>query len=304
MASPSLRVSRPATTGLAPKDKPSWWRTQWRFWIRNRIALIGLVIVLLVVLTAVFAPLIAPYDPYERDIRNRIAAPTAAHILGTDELGRDTFSRIVYGARISLMVGLVSVGIATLVGAPLGMIAGYSQGRFDSLIMRFMDAVLSFPEIVLAIAILAILGPSAFNAMIAIGIVYIPIFARTIRAPAIAESNREYVEAARASGATGWQILFRHVAPNTMSILIVRMSTSLSYAILAEASLSFLGLSASPPTATWGRMLKDGQSYMQQAPWVAIFPGLAIAITVLAFNLLGDGLRDAFDPRARKRIGG
>lgn len=274
---------------------------QIRFWRNNRLALFGLLIIVLMVTMAVFAPFIAPHDPYARDVRNRIAAPSAAHIMGTDELGRDTFSRIVYGARVSLMVGAISVGLATLIGAPLGLLAGANQRRIDSIIMRLMDALLSFPEIVLAIAILAILGPSAANAMIAIGIVYIPIFARTIRAPAIAESNREYVEAARASGASEARILFRHIAPNTLSILIVRISTSLSYAILAEASLSFLGLSASPPTPTWGRMLRDGQSYMQQAPWVAIFPGIAIALAVLGFNLLGDGLRDAFDPRARKR---
>jgi peptide/nickel transport system permease protein len=273
---------------------------QARFWLRNRLALIGLIIILIVVIAAVFAPQIAPYDPYARDIRNRIAPPSRAHLMGTDELGRDIFSRIVYGARVSLLVGAISVGLATLIGAPLGLIAGYSQRRLDSLIMRIMDALLSFPEIVLAIAILAILGPSAANAMIAIGIVYIPIFARTIRAPAIVESNREYVEAARASGASNKRILFRHIAPNTLSILIVRISISLSYAILAEAALSFLGLSASPPTPTWGRMLKDGQSFMQQAPWVAIFPGLAIAFVVLGFNLLGDGLRDALDPRTRK----
>jgi peptide/nickel transport system permease protein len=300
-------ATRTASLGAAipdtlAADNRTWFSSQLRFWRRNRLATFGLAIIFLIVILAVFAPLIAPYDPYERDIRNRIAAPTAAHIMGTDELGRDTFSRIVYGARISLMVGGVSVGLATLIGAPLGLIAGYGQGRFDSIIMRLMDALLSFPEIVLAIAILAILGPSAANAMIAIGIVYIPIFARTARAPAIAESNREYVEAARASGASAMRILFRHIAPNTLSILIVRISTSLSYAILAEASLSYLGLSASPPTPTWGRMLRDGQSFMQQAPWVAIFPGIAIALAVLGFNLLGDGLRDAFDPRARKRV--
>lgn len=300
MATRTATLGSPTTDTLAADDA-SWVRDQVRFWRRNRLALFGLSIILLIALLAIFAPLVAPYDPFERDIRNRIAAPSAAHIMGTDELGRDTFSRIVYGARISLMVGGVSVGLATLIGAPLGLIAGYGQGRFDSLIMRLMDALLSFPEIVLAIAILAILGPSAANAMIAIGIVYIPIFARTARAPAIAESNREYVEAARASGASAMRILFRHIAPNTLSILIVRISTSLSYAILAEASLSYLGLSASPPTPTWGRMLRDGQSYMQQAPWVAIFPGIAIALAVLGFNLLGDGLRDAFDPRARKR---
>jgi peptide/nickel transport system permease protein len=303
MAETPMQLSSAARLDITEHQSSSLVQTQLRFWLRNRIALAGLIIILLVILAAVFAPLIAPYDPYERDIRNRIAAPSAAHIMGTDELGRDTFSRIIYGARISLMVGGVSVGLATLIGAPLGLIAGYSQGRFDSIIMRLMDALLSFPEIVLAIAILAILGPSAANAMIAIGIVYIPIFARTVRAPAISETHREYVEAARASGASAARILFRHIAPNTMSILIVRISTSLSYAILAEAALSFLGLSASPPTPTWGRMLKDGQSFMQQAPWVAIFPGVAIALAVLGFNLLGDGLRDAFDPRARKRIG-
>lgn len=300
MASKSIELSHAARGEVSSPASPTWLRTQLRFWRRNRLALIGLVIIAIIVLAAILAPILATHDPFERDIRNRIAAPNASHLLGTDELGRDTLSRIIYGSRISLLVGGVSVGLATLIGAPLGLIAGYSQGRFDSLIMRLMDALLSFPEIVLAIAILAILGPSAANAMIAIGIVYIPIFARTIRAPALTESNREYVEAARASGATGMRILFRHIAPNTLSILIIRITTSLSYAILAEASLSYLGLSASPPTPTWGRMLKDGQSFMQQAPWVAIFPGIAIALAVLGFNLLGDGLRDAFDPRTKK----
>lgn len=302
MAQTTLDMAAASAGSYEERTEPSWLRTQWRFWSRNRMALAGLVIVLGIVIMAVFAPLIAPYDPYERNIRDRIASPSLEHPMGTDELGRDTFSRVIYGSRVSLTVGLVSVGIATLIGAPLGLIAGYAGGKSDSLIMRLMDAVLSFPEIVLAIAILAILGPSVLNAMIAIGIVYIPIFARTVRAPTIAQAHREYVEAARSLGASSGRVLFRHIAPNTLSILIVRISTSFSYAILAEASLSFLGLSASPPTATWGRMLKEGQSVMQQAPWVAIFPGLAIAIAVLGFNLLGDGLRDAFDPRSRKRL--
>ncbi|MCO5221074.1 MAG: ABC transporter permease [Thermomicrobiales bacterium] len=300
MFEPTISLADAAEVSPAADSWSDRISNQIRFWLRNRLALVGLLIIVLVILAAVFAPLIAPYDPYERDVRNRIAAPSSAHLLGTDELGRDILSRIIYGARVSLMVGGISVGLATLIGAPLGLIAGFNSRRLDSLIMRVMDALLSFPEIVLAIAILAILGPSAANAMIAIGIVYIPIFARTIRAPAMVESHREYVEAARASGATNRRILFRHIAPNTLSILIVRITISLSYAILAEAALSFLGLSASPPTPTWGRMLKDGQSFMQQAPWVAIFPGLAIAITVLGFNLLGDGLRDALDPRTRK----
>lgn len=264
------------------------------------MALVGLIIVLAVVITAIFAPLIAPHDPYERDIQNRIAPPSKTYWLGTDNLGRDTLSRLIYGARISLIVGGVSVGIATVVGVPLGLLAGYNARRLDAAIMRFMDAVIAFPEIVLAIAILAILGPSILNAMIAIGIVYIPIFARTARAPGLAEARKEYVEAARALGASSARILIRHVAPNTVSIIIVRITTSLSYAILAEAALSFLGLSASPPAPTWGRMLNEGRGFMELAPWVAIFPGLAIAVTVLGFNLLGDGLRDALDPRYRK----
>jgi len=278
----------------------SWIQDQLRLWRRNKMATVGLVIVLIVIAMALLASVLAPHDPYERDIRNRIAPPSREHLLGTDNLGRDTLSRIMYGARISLLVGGVSVGIATLVGVPLGLLAGYSAGWLDTLIMRIMDAVIAFPEIVLAIAILAILGPSVLNAMIAIGIVYIPIFARTARAPSLSESRKEYVEAARAIGASGWRILLRHVAPNTVSVIIVRITTSLSYAILAEAALSFLGLGASPPTPTWGRMLNEGRGFMEMAPWVAIFPGLAIAITVLGFNLLGDGLRDALDPRYRR----
>lgn len=302
MAQSTLEIAADAAQPVRQTKKRSWLSSQWQFWSKNRLAFAGLIIVLVIVFAAIFAPLIAPYDPYERNIRDRIASPSMTHPMGTDELGRDTLSRVIYGSRVSLTVGLVSVGIATLIGAPLGLIAGFAGGKPDSLIMRIMDAILSFPEIVLAIAILAILGPSILNAMIAIGIVYIPIFARTVRAPTIAQTHREYVEAARALGASSSRVLFRHIAPNTLSILIVRISTSFSYAILAEASLSFLGLSASPPTATWGRMLKEGQSVMQMAPWVAIFPGLAIAVAVLGFNLLGDGLRDAFDPRSRKRL--
>lgn len=292
---------RPRATTLDLPAQPGWARQQLVFWRRNKLALAGLLIVLAVVLVAVLAPVIAPYDPYARDIRNRVAPPSAAHWLGTDDIGRDTLSRLMYGARISLLVGFISVGLATLVGVPLGLLAGYNGRRLDTVVMRLMDALIAFPEIVLAIAILAILGPSILNAMIAIGIVYIPIFARTVRAPALSEVRREYIEAARAIGAGTGRILLRHLAPNTLSIIIVRVTTSFSYAILAEATLSFLGLSASPPTPTWGRMLNEGRGFMQLAPWVAIFPGLAIALAVLGFNLLGDGLRDALDPRSRGR---
>ena len=277
-----------------------WLQRQVRFWRNNKMAFVGLVIVTTIVVVAILAPVIAPHDPFERDMTNRISSPTSENWFGTDSIGRDTLSRIMYGARISLLVGFISVGIATLIGVPLGLIAGYSGGRTDSFIMRLMDTLITFPDIVLAIAILAILGPSILNAMIAIGIVYIPIFARTARAPTMGETNREYVEAARALGASVFRIVFRHVAPNILSIVIVRITVSFSYAILAEAALSFLGLSASPPTPTWGRMLNEGRGFMEIAPYVAIFPGLAIAITVLGFNLLGDGLRDLFDPRQRK----
>jgi peptide/nickel transport system permease protein len=277
-----------------------WFQRQTRFWRNNKMAFVGLVIVATVVVVAILAPVIVPHDPFERDMTNRIGPPTTENWFGTDSIGRDTLSRIMYGARISLLVGFISVGIATVIGVPLGLIAGYSGGRADSFIMRLMDTLITFPDIVLAIAILAILGPSILNAMIAIGIVYIPIFARTARAPTMGETNREYVEAARALGASVFRIVFRHVAPNILSIVIVRITVSFSYAILAEAALSFLGLSASPPTPTWGRMLNEGRGFMEIAPYVAIFPGLAIAITVLGFNLLGDGLRDLFDPRQRK----
>jgi peptide/nickel transport system permease protein len=277
-----------------------WLRRQVGFWRSNKFATLGLFIVLAVVVIAILAPVIAPHDPFQRDMTNRIAPPSSTNWFGTDSIGRDSLSRIMYGARISLLVGFVSVGIATIVGVPLGLLAGYSGGRTDSIIMRIMDTLITFPDIVLAIAILAILGPSILNAMIAIGIVYIPIFARTARAPTMGESNREYVEAARALGAGAARIVFRHVAPNILSIVIVRITISFSYAILAEAALSFLGLSASPPTPTWGRMLNEGRGFMELAPYVAIFPGLAIAITVLGFNLLGDGLRDLFDPHRRK----
>jgi peptide/nickel transport system permease protein len=276
-----------------------WFRRQLVFWRSNKMATLGLVIVAIVVVAALLAPIIAPHDPFQRDMTNRIASPSWNNWFGTDSIGRDILSRIIYGARISLLVGFVSVGIATVIGVPLGLIAGYRGGRVDSIIMRIMDALITFPDIVLAIAILAILGPSILNAMIAIGIVSIPVFARTARAPAMSETNREYVEAARALGAGSWRIVFRHVAPNILSIVIVRITISFSYAILAEAALSFLGLSASPPTPTWGRMLNEGRGFMELAPHVAIFPGLAIAITVLGFNLLGDGLRDLFDPRRR-----
>ncbi len=276
-----------------------WFETQYRFWTNNRMALIGLIIVAITVIVAVFAPVLAPHDPYQRDMANRIAGPSWEHWFGTDDIGRDSLSRIMYGARVSLFVGFLSVGIATIVGVPLGLISAYGGDRIDMIIMRIMDALITFPSIVLAIGILAILGPSILNAMIAIGIVYVPIFARTARAPALAEARRDYIEAARALGASGSRVLFRHLAPNTLSIIIVRATTSFSYAILAEASLSFLGLSASPPTPTWGRMLNEGRGFMEIAPWVAIFPGLAIAITVLGFNLLGDGLSDALDPRRR-----
>ena len=301
MAREQFWVAQRHETALGGARRQEGWRGQMAFWGRNRMAFAGLVIVLVLVVVAVLAPVLAPYDPYARDIRNRIAAPSAHHWLGTDDIGRDTLSRLIYGARISLLVGFVSVGIATVVGVPLGLLAGYNGKRIDSIVMRLMDALIAFPEIVLAIAILAILGPSILNAMIAIGIVYIPIFARTARAPALAEVHQEYIEAARAIGAGTGRILVRHLAPNTLSIIIVRMTTSFSYAILTEAALSFLGLSASPPTPTWGRMLNEGRGFMQLAPWVAIFPGLAIAVAVLGFNLLGDGLRDALDPRSRYR---
>jgi peptide/nickel transport system permease protein len=266
---------------------------------RQPLSIFSGLLVTILILTAIFGPLLAPYDPNAINMSQRFTSPSLEHPFGTDDFGRDILRRVMVGARVSLMVGIIAVGLSATVGSFLGLLAGYT-GRFtDEVIMRVMDILFAFPAILLAIAIMAALGRGVGNAMIAIGIVYIPIFARIVRGSVLSVREEEFVEAARATGSSNGRIMFRHIFPNVLSPLIVEITLSLSFAILAEAALSFFGLGTQPPDPSWGRMLSEGRAYFQQSAWLAIFPGLAIMLTVLGFNLLGDGLRDALDPRLK-----
>ncbi len=274
-----------------------------RRYARNRLALVGLWVVGLFIFAAVTAPVIAPASPIQPDFINVLHPPQVrGHPLGTDDLGRDILSRIIFGARTSLMAGVVSVGIAVLVGLPLGVLSGYYRGRLDDLLMRVTDAMLSFPFLVLALAITAVLGAGLDRAMIAIGIAFTPAFVRLARAQVLSEREQNYVEAARGLGARDGRIIWRHILPNILSPIFVQGSLATANAITAEAALSFLGLGTQPPTPSWGSMLNTAQSYLIKAPWMALWPGLAIFVTVLALNVVGDGLREALDPRLRGRV--
>ncbi|MFG2429599.1 ABC transporter permease [Streptomyces sp. NPDC048590] len=268
---------------------------------RNRLALTGGIIVAVFVLAALLAPLISPYDPAQPDFQNVLAEPSAAHWLGTDDLGRDQLSRIFYGARASMQVGLLAVVLAFLVGVPLGLLAGY-YGRFaDTAVSRLTDTMLAFPFLVLAVGLAAILGPSLTNATIAIGISQIPAVIRITRAETLRLKHVDYVAAAVANGGGDGTVLFRHILPNATSALIVQATVGIPAAIIGEALLSFLGLGVQPPDPSLGVMLSGAQSFLAPAPWLAVFPGLAIVAATLAFNLLGDGLRDVLDPRGGTR---
>lgn len=262
--------------------------------------MVGLAVILLVIAVAILAPFVAPYDPTAQSWSAVRKPPSLAHPFGTDEVGRDILARIIYGARASLAAGLVSVAIALGIGVPLGLIAGYLDGIVDGLISRLTDAMLACPFLILAIALAAFLGPSLTNAMIAIGITATPIFIRLTRGQVLTVKAELYVEAARAAGIRSWRIAVEHVLPNVLPQLLVQASLTVATAIIAEASLSFLGLGQQPPAPSWGAMLNTAQRFLTNAPWMAIFPGLAIFVTVLSFNLLGDGLRDALDPRAKE----
>ena len=268
--------------------------------LRTRGAGFGLVVTLLMVLAALLADLISPYSPAAQDYTAILSPPTAAHLLGTDNLGRDVLTRIVYGSRVSIQAGVVSVGFAAILGTLVGLLAGYWRGWLDDLLMRFCDALWSFPGLVLALAIAAALGPGLVNAMIAIGIVFTPVFARLVRGSALSVREREFVLAARVVGAGHGRIMSRHVLPNVLAPVIVQGSLMTALAIVLEATLSFLGLGVQPPEPSWGSMLKAASQYMQVAPWLSFFPGFAIFVTVLGLNLLGDGLRRALDPRLRQ----
>jgi peptide/nickel transport system permease protein len=286
----------PAETG-AREDNP--WARAWRRLKRRKGAMVGLFIVLLFIVLAVFAPLIAPYDPTATSFTQVRKAPSWVHWLGTDEVGRDVLSRVIFGARASLSAGLVSVGIALGAGVPLGLLAGYAGGWIDALLSRIVDAMLAIPFLILAIALAAFLGPSLGNAMIAIGVTATPVFIRLTRGQTLAAKVEDYVEAARAVGNPHWRIALRHVLPNIIPPLLVQASLAIAGAIIAEAALSFLGLGQQPPAPSWGSMLNAAQRFIAQAPWMAVWPGAAIFLAVLSFNLLGDGLRDALDPHRK-----
>jgi peptide/nickel transport system permease protein len=271
----------------------------WRRLLRRKGAIFGLCIIGLFVLAAIFAPLIAPDDPIAQSWTTVRKAPSLAHLFGTDDLGRDVLSRVIYGTRASLFAGVISVGIALSIGIPLGLIAGYRGGFIDALLSRMTDAMLACPFIILAIALAAFLGPSLVNAMIAIGITTTPIFVRLTRGQVMAVKVEEYVEAARAVGNPRWRIALVHILPNVLPALLVQATLSIAAAIIAEAALSFLGLGQQPPEPSWGSMLNAAQRFLTTAPWMAVWPGLAIFLSVLSFNLVGDGLRDALDPRER-----
>jgi peptide/nickel transport system permease protein len=274
-------------------------RRAWRRLRRRKGAMVGLAVITIFILLALLAPWIAPYDPLKQSWTLVRKAPSLAHWFGTDEVGRDLLSRVIFGARASLSAGIISVGIALCVGVPLGIVAGYLGGFIDALISRITDAMLATPFLILAIALAAFLGPSLGNAMIAIGITATPIFIRLTRGQVMAVKVEDYIEAARAVGNPRWRIAVFHILPNILPPLLVQATLALATAIIAEAALSFLGLGQQPPAPSWGSMLNSAQRFLTNAPWMAIWPGIAIFLAVLSFNLLGDGLRDALDPRER-----
>ena len=269
----------------------------------RKLAFIGAILVILVLFTAVFTSFITPSDPVEMRMKRRLELPSWKHPLGLDQFGRDVWSRIAYGTRVSLKVSVISVFIGLFLGVPVGALAGYAGGHTDNILMRLMDALLAFPAILLAITIVAVLGSSIINIMIAIGIVYAPIFSRITRGSVLSEKEKEYVEAARVSGESSFRILFCEILPNALSPIIVQGTILFAYAILVESALSFIGLGVAPPTPSWGIMLSEAAEFMEYYPLQTIFPGIAISLTVFGFNLLGDGLRDILDPRLSQEKG-
>lgn len=272
----------------------------WLQFKKNKMALLGLVIVLLFVLVAVFAPLIAPYDPAQQDLANRFSPPSIHHFFGTDNFGRDVFSNVVYGARISIFIGLLATLISVVLGTLIGAIAGFFGGRIDNLLMRIVDIFLSIPSLVLAIAISAALGKGIFNLILAVSLAGVTSYARIVRGSVLSVKEQEFVEAARVGGASDFRLIFRHILPNCTGPIIVQATLGVGTAILSAASLSFIGLGVQPPTPEWGGMLASGRPYIRDNPHITLFPGLAIALTIFSLNLLGDGLRDAFDPKERR----
>jgi peptide/nickel transport system permease protein len=279
--------------------KETWFYIIFRRLIKGKLAVIGFAVFIGIIVVSALAPWISHYDPNAPNTLALIKPPSAAYWMGTDELGRDVFSRIIYGTRISLVVGVIAVMMALALGSVLGLISGYWRGVADHVIMGVMDSVWAFPTLILALAITAALGPSLINVTIAIGLVFTPGFARLVRSMVLSVREREYVQSARSIGLNDWEIIIKYVWPNITPTMIVQASLNAAQAIIAEASMSFLGLGIQPPAASWGSMLKAGYPYLEMAPWLSIFPGLAILVTVLGLNFLGDGLRDAMDIKIR-----
>ena len=297
------RVAREAGAAIAAesqsKSAESYWAVSWRIFRKNRLGMVCLVIVALLVLVAVFAPVIAPYDPYAQDLVNRLSHASSEHLLGTDELGRDILSRIIYGCRISLSVGVISQAIALLIGFFAGVVAGYFGGKVDMVISFVIQVFSSFPFLLFAIVIMFVLGPGLINLYVALGLLMWTTTARLVRGDVMRLKGSEYIQSCMLSGGSSWRIITKHLLPNCVSTLIVTSTLGIPNAIMSEASLSFLGLGVNPPTASWGAMISSSQAYIQVVPLYSIATGIAIIITVMAFNLLGDALRDALDPKMR-----
>jgi len=302
VSAPSLAAPAPTLLRLTPRPRMGRSPTGSALIAlrHDRAALLGIGLFLVLTGAAVFAPIVAPYDPVALHVQDRLQGPSSKYLVGTDELGRDVLSRLIYGAQASLSVGGIALAIAASVGTLLGLIGGYFGGTADAVIMRVLDGVLAFPSIILALAIVTALGPGLGNAMLAIGIVTIPNFARIVRGSVLSLKEKEFVEAARAGGATARYIMLRVLLPNCLSPLLVQASVSFANAILTEAALSFLGLGVQPPTPSWGAMLDAGRKYLDQTGWYSFTAGAAIFLSVLSLNLVGDGLRDAFDPRLQR----
>jgi glutathione transport system permease protein len=298
-ALPSARVAINAVPREAPavRSTRGLWSDAWRRVRRNRAAMAGGLVLILLVVVAVSAPLVAPYEPAEQDYGHVLEGPSIYHPFGTDNFGRDIFSRVIYGSRISLSLGVLGIALALVLGLALGLIAGQSGGIVDDVLMRLLDLLLAFPQLLLAIMVIAALGVGEINVIVAIGLFSLPVFARVVRGQVLSLKQREFALAARAIGAGSLRILLAHLLPNALASILVIASLRLGTAILTVATLSFLGLGIRPPAPEWGTMLTDGRQLLQVAPHMAVFPGLAIVLTVLAVNLLGDGLRDALDPR-------
>lgn len=289
----------------SPRGRTTWGRDGRLAWLRRllgvRLAWLGLLVLVVMLFLAATADVLTPYDPNVQSYTQVLQPPDADHPLGTDEIGRDVYSRVVYGTRVSLEVGLIAVGLGLLVGTLVGLAAGYTGGLLDEVLMRVMDGVWAFPPLILALAVTAALGQGIVNTMLAIGLVYIPAFARLVRAQALSVRERDFIAAARVGGAGPWRIMLRHIWPNVTAPIIVQASLLVAGAMITEASLSFLGLGVRPPTPSWGSMLRTGYQYLTTAPWLSLAPGLAIFVAVLGLNLLGDGIRQVLDPRLRGR---